>query len=123
VNPKGLAYSTATDVRRIVHTSLTDADITSIIEISDAQIDSRLGSQSSTDKVIKKLSMLLTARTIKERQPNSVAVGEYKESQGDLIELWTKEIKELYRLYEPPVISSSSYQHIDEDERYPEESS
>ena len=117
-----MAYSTAADIRRIIHTGLTDTDIASIIEISDAQIDSRLGTQSSTDKVIKKLSMLLTARTIKQRQPNSVAVGEYKETQGDLIDIWSREINELYRLYEPPIMASSDYQHIDEDERYPEES-
>jgi hypothetical protein len=116
-------YSTATEVRRIIHTGLTDTDIAAIIEICDAQIDRRLGVQSTSDKVIKKLSMLLTARTIKGRQPGSVAVGEYREAQGDLMQLWGKEIDELYRLYETPIFASSDYRHIDGDTSYPEESS
>jgi len=116
-----MAYCTATDVRQIIHTSLTDSDIASIIETSDAQIDKRLGAQSSSDKVVKKLSMLLTAKTIKGRQPRSVAAGEYREDAGGIIEVWTQEIEALYRLYKSPSVKASEYRHIDEDERYPEE--
>ncbi|HUV53890.1 MAG TPA: hypothetical protein VMW03_01650 [Candidatus Krumholzibacteriaceae bacterium] len=116
-----MAYCTASDVRRIIHTSLTDSEITSIIEMSDAQIDKRLGAQSPSDKVVKKLSMLLTAKTIKGRQPRSVAAGEYREDSGDILEVWTQEIEGLFRLYKSPTIKASEYRHIDEDERYPEE--
>lgn len=116
-----MAYCSASDVRLIIHTSLTDLEITSIIETSDAQIDKRLGEQSSSDKVVKKLSMLITAKTIKARQPRSVAAGEYREDSGNIIETWTAEIEGLYRLYSSPSIKASEYRHIDEDERYPEE--
>ena len=116
-----MAYCTASDVRQIIHTSLTDSDIASIIETSDAQIDKRLGTQSSSDKVVKKLSMLLTAKTIKGRQPWSVAAGEYREDSGDILEVWTQEIAGLFRLYRSPTIKASEYRHIDEDERYQEE--
>ena len=116
-----MAYCTASDVRQIIHTSLTDSDIASIIELSDAQIDKRLGAQSSSDKVVKKLSMLLTAKTIKARQPRSVAAGEYREDSGDIIEVWTQEVERLFRLYRSPTFKASEYRHIDEDERYPEE--
>jgi len=116
-----VAYCTASDVRLIIHTSLSDADIASIIETSDAQIDMRLGAQSSSDKIVKKLSMLLTAKTIKARQPRSVAAGEYREDSGDILEVWTQEIECLFRLYKSPTIKASEYRHIDEDERYPEE--
>ena len=116
-----MAYCTASDVRQIIHTSLTDSDITSIIETSDAQIDKRLGAQSSSDKVVKKLSMLLTAKIIKGRQPRSVAAGEYREDSGDIIQVWAAEIEELFRLYKSPSVKASEYRHIDEDERYPEE--
>ena len=116
-----MAYCTASDVRLIIHTSLTDSDITSIIETSDAQIDKRLGAQSSSDKVVKKLSMLITAKTIKARQPRSVAAGEYREDSGNILEVWTQEIEELYRLYRSPSVKASDYRHIDEDERYPAE--
>ena len=116
-----MAYCTASDVRLVVQTGLSDTDIESIIAISDAQIDRTLGAQSTTDKAVKKLSMLLTARSIKQRQPDTVAVGEYSESTGDVSEAWSREIAELFRLYKPPSFTASEYRHIDEDIRYPEE--
>ena len=118
-----MAYCTASDIRRIIHTSLTDSEITSIIETSDAQLDKRLGAQSSSDKVVKKLSMLLSAKTIKARQPRSVAAGEYREDSGNIIEVWAQEIEGLFRLYSSPSIKASEYRHIDEEERYPKEKS
>jgi len=116
-----MAYCTASDVRQIIHTSLSDTDIASIIETSDAVIDRRIGAQSSSDKAVKRLSMLLTARTIKARQPRSAAAGEYREDSGDIMETWAAEIEGLFRLYGSPTFKASEYQHIDEDERYPEE--
>ena len=116
-----MAYCTASDVRLIIHTSLSDADIASIIETSDAVIDRRLGAQSSSDKAVKRLSMLLTVKTIKGRQPRSVAAGEYREDSGNIVETWTAEIEGLFRLYSSPSVKASEYRHIDEDERYPEE--
>ena len=116
-----MAYCTASDIRLIIHTSLTDSDITSIIETSDAQIDKRIGAQSPSDKAVKKLSMLITAKTIKGRQPRSVAAGEYREDSGNILETWTTEIEGLFRLYSSPSVKASDYRHIDEDERYPEE--
>jgi len=115
-----MAYCTASDVRQIIHTSLSDTDIASIIETSDAVIDKRIGAQSSSDKAVKKLSMLITAGTIKARQPRSVAAGEYREDSGDILEVWAEEIEGLFRLYGSPTFKASEYRHIDEDERYPE---
>ena len=116
-----MAYCTASDARLIIHTSLSDSDIASIIETSDALIDRRIGAQSMSDKAVKKLSMLITARTIKARQPRSVAAGEYREDMGDVMETWTAEIEGLFRLYGSPTVKASEYRHIDEEERYPAE--
>ena len=116
-----MAYCTASDVRLIIHTSLTDAEIGGIIELSDAQIDRRLGPRDASDKVVKKLSMLLAARTIKQRQPRSVAAGEYREDMGDVVDAWSREIEEIYRLYRSPTVKASEYRHIDEATRFPEE--
>jgi hypothetical protein len=116
-----VAYCTASDIRLIIHTSLSDTDIASIIETSDAVIDRRIGAQSVSDKAVKKLSMLITARTIKARQPRSVAAGDYREDSGDVMEVWAQEIEGLFRLYGSPTFKASKYRHIDEDERYPEE--
>ena len=115
-----MAYCTAADARTIVQTSLTDGEITGIIETSDAEIDRRIGAQSASDKLMKKLSMLLTAYTIKTRQPGSVAIGEYREDVGNILEVWEREIEYIYRLYQGVSFKGSEYGHIDESKRYPE---
>jgi len=107
-------------VRTIVTTSLTDSEITGIIETSDAEIDRRLGSQDSSDKLIKKLSMLLTAHVIKTNQPKSVAIGEYREDSGNVLEVWEREIDRIYRMYKGVSVKASEYRHIPEKTRYPE---
>jgi len=115
-----MPYCSASDVRLIINTSLSDAQIDTVIELSDAEIDKRLGSRSASDKLIKKLSMLLTAHTIKTRQPQSQAIGAYKENAGNVLEVWEREIDRIFQLYKGATIKVSEYQHIDEDARYPE---
>ena len=117
-----MAYCVSSDVRLIVNTTLTDVEITGIIEMSDAEIDARIGTQTSGDKLIKKLSMLLTAHTIKTRQPQSQAIGEYREDAGDVLEVWEREIERIYRLYKGVSVKATEHRHIDESKRYPEES-
>jgi len=115
-----MAYCTVADVRAIINTSLTDEQITSIIETSDAEIDRRIGAQNPDDKLVKKLSMLLTAHTIKTRQPRSQAIGEYREDAGDVLKVWEREIERIYRLYKGVSVKGSEYMHIEESKRYPE---
>jgi len=110
-------YCTASDVRSIIHTGLSDSEIEAIIELSDAEIDKRLGPRDPSDKVIRKLSMLLTAQTVRLRQPGSVAVGEYSESNDKLNAVLSAEIEKILKFYSSPVISSSDYSYIDEDDR------
>jgi len=117
-----MAYCVSSDVRLIVNTTLTDVEITGIIEMSDAEIDARIGTQTSGDKLIKKLSMLLTAHTIKTRQPQSQAIGEYREDAGDVLEVWEREIERIYRLYKGVSVKATEHRYIDESKRYPEES-
>jgi hypothetical protein len=115
-----LAYCTSSDVRLIVSTSLTDDEISSIIAMSDAEIDRKIGSQDASDELVKKLSVLLTAHTIKTRQPNSIAIGEYREDSGNTLQVWEREIERILRVYEGVSVKASEYSHIDEDTRYPE---
>ena len=110
-------YCSALDVRSIIHTGLSDSEIETIIELSDAEIDKRLGPRDPSDKLIRKLSMLLTTQTVKLRQPGSVAVGEYSESGEGLDEVLVREIDGIWRLYHGVAVSSSSYSVINEDER------
>ena len=115
-----MPYCTPSDVRTIINTVLTDDQINDIVETSDAEIDKRIGPQGASDKLIKKLSMLLTAHTIKTRQPQSHAIGEYREDAGDIIEVWEREVDRIYKLYKTIIINTSKYEHINESKRYPE---
>ena len=110
---------TADEVRLVVHTALTDAEIESIIASSDAQITKRAGSR-ITGELAKKLSVLMTASTIKTRQPGSSAIGEYREETGDIGETWAREIEAIYRLHSVPAVAATLYQSIVEDDRYTE---
>jgi len=94
-----VTYCTAADVRLIVNTPLLDAGITTIIETSDAYIDKLLGAQSTSDNLIKRLSMLMTAKAIKTRDPQTQAIGEYSESAGNILQVWDQEIKEIMAIY------------------------
>ena len=116
-----MTYCTASDVRIIINTKLTDDQITGIIETSDAQIDKRIGAQDASDKLIKKLSILLSAHTIKSRYPQSQALGEYRETSENILEVWDLEIKRIFRLYKGKSIKATEYRHIDESKRYPED--
>ena len=113
-----MPYCTAADVKMIVDTSLADGEITGIIETSDAEIDRRIGVQSSSDKLIKKLSMLVTAHAIRARQPQTQVIGEYREDVGDALRAWEREIERIYRLFRVPRVKASEYEKIDESERY-----
>lgn len=105
-----MPYSTPTDIRAIIHTTLTDTEITELITQSDAEIDKRIGEQSS-DPLITKLSALITARTIKHRQPSSTTIGEYSQTKSDDL---TAEINSIFKLYQPSHIKPSSYQAKEE---------
>lgn len=115
-----MAYCTASDVRLVIHTTLTDDQITTIIEMSDAEINRKIGVEDPSNKLVKKLSMLLTAWIIKTRYPNSQAIGEYREDASDILEVWKEEIERIFRLYKTPLVRSSDYRYIDESKRYPE---
>ena len=104
----------------MVDTALNDEEIVGIIETSDAEIDRRIGVQSDSDKLDKKLSMLVTAHAIRTRQPQAQAVGEYREDVGDVFGVWEREIERIYRLCKCVSVKASEHSHIDEDSRYPE---
>jgi len=112
-----MVYCAAEDVRRIIHTGLSDADLGSIIELSDAEIERRIGMQDAADPVIRKLSALMTASTVKTRQPDSSAIGEYREESGGVQDVWGREIEAIFRLYSGFKVAASSHGFIDEDKR------
>ena len=94
-----MTYCSPSDVRLVVNTGLSNTEVESIIGMSEAQIDRKLGAQSPSDTLIRKLSVLLTARTIRARDPSSFAIGEYSESTGDIHSAWDAEIREIEGMY------------------------
>jgi hypothetical protein len=103
-------YCTAADVRTMVDMVLTDGEIAGIIETSDAEIDRRIGVQSDSDRLVKKLSMLVTARAIRARQPQTQVIGEYREDVGDVLRVWEREMERICRLYGVPRVKALEYE-------------
>jgi len=103
------------DVRAMVDTALTDREITGIIETSDTEIDRRIGVQDSSDRLVKKLSMLVTAHAISAWQPYTQVIGE---DAGNGLRVLEREIERIYGLYGVPRVKASEYEEICELERH-----
>lgn len=117
-----MAYCTSTQVKSIIHTTLTPDEIDEIIAESDWEIDQTIGSQTPGDLGARKLSKLLTAIQIKTRQPTSYGAGEYRETHNPT-SVWQNEVARVFRLAKdsPGKIIATPYEHIDEDDRYQED--
>ena len=61
--------------------------------------------------------MRATARAIKDRQPQTQVIGEYREDMGEVLRVWEREIERIYRLYSVPHVKASEYEEIDDSER------
>ena len=64
-----MAYSTATEVKYIINTSVADATITNMITIADAELDNMLNGSTMDSNVKKGCSMRLTALMLAQRDP------------------------------------------------------
>jgi len=113
-----MPYSTAADVKALAPTSLTDAQIADLISSTDAEIDLLVGIQSA-NPLATRLSALMTASTIRAREPAGVTVGEYREDEGDAPEAWRREIRAILRALKAPTVKATSYTSIDETGREP----
>jgi len=115
-------YCTATDVHMTVDTELDDDVLEELIEEESAEIDRRLGAQSATDVIIKKLCRLMVAYPILLKRPRSEELGERRVTMGNQLREWKAEIERIFKFYEAKgIVRSSDYQYIDEDTRYPED--
>jgi len=113
-------YCTPSDVRLLVSTTLENEDISRLIEQSSAEIERRIGTQSTSDQVLEKLCALITAYTIRIQHPQSETLGERRADRGRNLDRWAKEIERLCNMYKSSFkVRSSGYQKIDEDARYP----
>jgi hypothetical protein len=76
-----LAYSVFGDVRARCDTDITDAELTSMIQESDAWLDLKLDMGTLTVPMRRLLSATLTAVRAMLKDPNSQALGEYREDR------------------------------------------
>ena len=114
-------YCKSSDVKMWISTTVDDELIEELIDQASAEIDKRVGAQSTSDAAIKKLCALIVAYGMKIQRPQSETLGTRRVEMGNTLELWEKEIERLYKLYRgTAVVTASEYASIDEDERFPE---
>ncbi len=100
-----MPYTYPENVRRLVDTPLTDAEIAALIEESDAEVDKRVASPVSGDPLIRRLSTLIAVKTIRTRDPESFTVGGY--SEKETLEDIDAEIESVTRLYAHPYLKAT----------------
>ena len=76
-----MAYCVFGDVRARCDTDITDAELTSLIQESDAWLDLKLTMASLTVPMRRLLSASLTSIRAMLKDPNSQAIGEYREDR------------------------------------------
>jgi len=80
-----MVYSVAADVRRIINTSLPDADLTSEIVLADAEIDARNLSDLGANLLLN-ISRFIVASYVANRDPASGPVGEGSQAYRSPVE-------------------------------------
>ena len=125
-----MAYGSVSGVRALTgveETTEWDERIASWLAESDAKIEKRLGRTFSdpVPSLITRLSNLLTAITVLERLKAEGTVSDVRigdvwidsvEAIGETIRGYQREAEEIFRLYESPIVKSSKYEYIEEDE-------
>jgi len=110
-----MPFSAPSDVRVLYDTGLSDGQLAALIEESDSLIGVLLGDPVE-NPLLRRLSVLLTARAAALRDPRRVSVGGYSE-ESDL-EAWGAEIRGILRSLRAPRVKAQGYSVIDEEERY-----
>jgi len=91
-----MAYATATDVRSLVDTSLTDPQITNIITWVDEVIDMKTDSGSLSATFKENLSASYAALKVMMRDPNARSLGEYSERRDVVLKMLKDEVDSLF---------------------------
>ena len=92
-----MAYCTAAQVQAIVVTDIPTADITELIEETDAWLDIKLDTGSLNANFLRMLSRTITAVRCMLRDPQSQALGEYREDREYALQKLNAMIEEWMR--------------------------
>lgn len=89
-----MAYCTAAQVKAVVDTDMADAEVTELIEETDAWMDLMLPTGSLNATVLRLISRTGTAYRVMLKDPNSRSLGEYSEDRGKALDhlanMWGK---------------------------------
>jgi hypothetical protein len=111
-----MVNSTYADVRLIIDTGLTDANLTSLIVLADAEMTARrMTSSVYTANLKKQISMLLTASLAAMNDVRSEAKGDYMGS-GGLPQYYRSQAEMLISRSSEPALISYNEPIPDEDE-------
>ena len=90
-----MVYCTSAQVRAIVDTDITDTEITELIEETDAWMDLKLDTGSLPTIFLRIVSRTWTAVRCMLKDPNSQALGEYREDREYAMEKLNKLVDEM----------------------------
>jgi len=106
-----LAYTTFAQVKAVVSTNITDANVTDLITESDAYLDATLDTGTYSAIQLQMLSRIYTAYRCMLRDPNSRSLGGYSENRGVTMRLMKEEFNALAKAFEG---GGSFVAHVDE---------
>ena len=90
-----MAYSTANDVLAIIDTDMSAAEITDLIDRTDARIDLLIDSGSTPALILEDISATWTALRCLLKDPNARSLGEYSERRDKALQMLKDEVNEL----------------------------
>ena len=92
-----MVYSTQAQVRAIVDTDIEDAEITELIEETDAWMDVKLDTGAMNVFMLRLISRTWTAVRCMLKDPNSQALGEYREDREYALEKLNSMLEEMLK--------------------------
>jgi len=107
-----MANCTATEVKTIITTGLTDPEVTALIVLADAEITAR-GLDTRNSSLLKTISMLITADLISARAPPTLTLSPMGYSNP--MPTWRQKAEALIlRSGTPPIVVSNDPVETDE---------
>lgn len=108
---------TAAMVKRIVRTTMSDADVEEEAELQEKMIRVRTGQNSAPSDdaklgILQQIVVKETAIQIRTKDPHSQADGSYRQEHYPQL-IWNMELKALYDHFRPHVTKSTDYQTDD----------
>lgn len=91
-----MAYCVVADVRSIVDSDVTDAEITNIITWVDAIMDLKLDTGTLGAVVLEAISATYAAYRVMLKDPDARSLGEYSENRAKALQLLKDELNMLF---------------------------